>query len=303
VKPLHGLTLLAAVLLGTAALAGCSDSADDPGDDSDSDRIVLTPAEDGEGHTHAPGQGHSADGPVGDGSAPRAGGYRLDDVVLPREPGDPGELSFRILDGSGEPVLDYVEEQTKLLHLYVVRDDLADFRHLHPSLADDGTWTTQVDVATPGEYRVIAEFHPEGSERAVILGQETTVPGGWEEQAVPTGAEAAAADDGVVTVTVDGAAETGDDGRMTMRVTNADGEPVTLGNYLGTFAHVTGFGVETGRFVHTHPYGAPEQTEEGTELTFHTTFTEPGDYRLFVQVRVEGFVHQVPVTATVTDGG
>lgn len=291
----------AAALLCLAALAGCSDDTGDNAESGDSDRIVLTPAEDGEDHTHAPGQEHSESGPIGDGSSSRAGGYRIADVVLPQQPGDPGEMSFRILDRSGEPLLDYTEEQTKLLHLYVARTDLGSFRHLHPSLADDGTWSTQVDLDTPGDYRVIAEFHPEGDERAVVLGDEVAVPGEWDRQEVPTGGDAASGDDGVVTVTADGAAETGEDGRMVLRVTNADGDPVTLGNYLGTFAHVTGFHIDTGTFVHTHPYGAPEQTEYGTELTFHTTFTEPGDYRFFVQVRVEGFVHQVPVTVSVTE--
>jgi hypothetical protein len=291
-----------AALLCLVTLSACSGEPDDTDADTDSERIVLTPAEDGENHTHAPGQGHAEGGPIGDGTTGRAGGYRLADVTLPETPGDPGELSFRVLDDRGEPLLDYTEEQTKLLHLYVVRTDLDDFRHLHPTLADDGTWSTQVDLATPGDYRVLAEFVPEGSERPVALGQVVRVPGRWSPTTVPVGGAAASGDDGVVTVTADGAAETGDDGRMRLRVANADGDPVTLGNYLGTFAHVTGFDTETGAFVHTHPYGAPEQTSYGTELTFHTTFDRPGDYRFFVQVRVEGFVHQVPITLAVRSG-
>ncbi len=39
---------------------------------------------------------------------------------------------------------------------------------------------------------------------------------------------------------------------------------------------------------------------EGSELTFHTTVQLAGRYRLFVQVRVDGFVHTVPLTLTVT---
>jgi hypothetical protein len=51
--------------------------------------------------------------------------------------------------------------------------------------------------------------------------------------------------------------------------------------------------------VHVHPYGEPEATDDGAVLTFHTTFERAGDYRLFVQVRVDGIVHTVPVTATI----
>jgi hypothetical protein len=82
-------------------------------------------------------------------------------------------------------------------------------------------------------------------------------------------------------------------------VSNASGRPVELGSYLGTFAHVTGFQTQNGTAVHMHPLGQPEVDKRGNRLTFHTQFEKPGDYRLFVQVRVEGFLHTVPVTVTV----
>jgi hypothetical protein len=40
--------------------------------------------------------------------------------------------------------------------------------------------------------------------------------------------------------------------------------------------------------------------EKGTELTFHAEFETPGRYVFFVQVRVDGFVHTVPVSSSVT---
>lgn len=283
------------LILAAAALAlgGCGT---DP--EPDADRLVLSPVEDGAGHSHAPGEGH-ADGRLGDGFAAEAGGYRLTDVRFPDEPGTPGELTFRILDADGEPVTSYIEEQTKLLHLYAVRTDLTGFRHLHPALDDDGTWSVRVNLAGPGDHRLIAEVHPEASDAALALGTEVTVPGTWQPQAPPTGQEATTGSDGVVTVSLEQAPEVGDDGRMILRVTTADGSPVRLGNYLGTFSHVTGFHVETGQYVHTHPFGAPELTSDGTELTFHTEITEPGHYRLFVQVRLDELVHQVPITVPV----
>jgi hypothetical protein len=127
------------------------------------------------------------------------------------------------------------------------------------------------------------------------------VPGRWQPAGVPTGTGAATGDDGTVQVAVDGTGRVGDEGRLTMVVSRAGAEgAVTLGTYLGTYAHLTGFPVGGRGFVHVHPYGEPEQSTDGTRLTFHTTFDEPGDYRFFVQVRVDGFVHTVPVTVTVT---
>ena len=282
---------VAVALVAALTLAGCSD--DEPKQDDDA--IVLSPPSPGApGHTHAPG-GETV---IGDGTRASAGGYSLADVRLPRYSGQPGDLSFRILDRSGRPVRDYVEEQTKLLHMYVVRNDLQDFRHLHPVLGKDGTWTARAALAGPGSYRVLAEFTPGTDPEAahVVLGRNEIVPGSWE--AVEPATESVA-DDGVVRVSVDDPIEAGPDGRMQITVDDGDRNEVTLGSYLGSYAHVTGFELETGSFVHVHPYGEPEATDDGTQLTFHTAFDEPGSYRFFVQVRVDGFLHTVPVTATV----
>jgi hypothetical protein len=287
--------LVSLFLLTGATLAGCSD--DKP---ADSDRVVLSPASDGAGHTHAPGQEHGDTAPVGDGTAASAGGYTLDGVRLPAAAEGPGEMSFRILDRTGTPVTEYVEEQTKLLHLYVVRADLSGFRHLHPTLSDDGTWRAQVDLGEPGPWRVVAEFTPAGADRPVVLGTTQRVGGAWEPAEVPRGEGSDVGDDGVVRVDVDGGVSVGPDGRLKLLVSSLDGRPLSLGSYLGASAHLTGFALGSDGFVHVHPYGAAEQTDDGTALAFHTTFEQAGDYRLFVQVRVEGLVHQVAVTATVS---
>ena len=41
--------------------------------------------------------------------------------------------------------------------------------------------------------------------------------------------------------------------------------------------------------LHLHPLTGPGTTDEGSELTFHTEGEEPGDYLLFVLVRVDGY--------------
>jgi hypothetical protein len=290
-RPFPWLVPLAAALL----LGACS--SDEPA--GDPDRLVLNPPAEGSDHTHAPGQSDPA--PVGDGTRASAGGYRLVGVRLPGRTDGPGEMRFRILGPEGRPVTEYAQQHTELMHLYVVRADYAVYRHVHPSLADDGTWTARVDLGDPGDYRVVADFQPEGADRPVVLGETAAVPG------PPTDVPMREGDDGVVVVEVDGTGSVGEDGRLRLLVTTTDGEPVTLGSYLGTSAHVSGFRT-TGEdaadavFVHVHPYGEPEPTDDGAELTFHTTFERAGDYRLFVQVRVDGILHTVPVTATVTGG-
>lgn len=284
-------TLVAAATATLLALGLCACSSDGRSAD-DADRITLTPAEDGGSGTQPVGN------PVGDGTSATVEGYRMSDVTLPGADGT-GDVAFRILDPSGAPLLTYTEEQTKLLHLYVVRDDLAQFRHLHPTLGDDGTWTARVDLGAPGRWRVVAEFIPQGATNPIVLGTTLRVAGDWAPADVPRGTAAQTGDDGVVKARLQAEGEVGPNGRLRLRVTDEDGDPVALGSYLGTSAHLTGFAIDSRGFVHVHPYGAPEVTDDGTVLTFHTVFTQPGDYRLFLQVRVDGLLHQLAVTAPV----
>ena len=165
-------------------------------------------------------------------------------------------------------------EQTKRLHLYVVRNDLQDFRHLHPVLGKDGTWRTRVALAGPGSYRVLTEFTPgtDADNGHLVLGRNEVLPGSW--QAVePNGGPVA--NDGVVRVAVDDPIASGPDGRMRITVDDGSG-PVTLGSYLGSYAHVTGFHIKTGAFVHVHPYGEPETTDDGTRLDVPHRVREAG---------------------------
>jgi hypothetical protein len=246
----------------------------------------------GAGHTHTGGALVSL--PVGDGTQASEVGYTMRDVRVPARPGVRGEVGFVIENFEGRPQTEFLEEQTRQLHLYVVRDDTEVFRHLHPTMAEDGAWTAPVTLPTGGDYRVVAEFVAEdegGNGDHVILGTTTTVRGstGPVEDLDPT-----------VQVEVEGVPDVGQNGRLRLAVRDAQDRPVRLDTYLGTWAHVTGFQRDSGAMLHLHPLSAPEVTEDGSRLTFHSEVEQEGDYRLFVQVRIDGFLHTVPVGMTVT---
>jgi hypothetical protein len=244
------------------------------------------------GHSHVGGTMVSM--AVGDGTRSSEVGYSLDGLQVREQPDGIGEVRFHIEDHEGEPVTDYVEELTKELHLYVVNDALTVFRHLHPTRAADGTWSAPFDVPHAGAYRVVAEFVARdagGNGDHVVLGRPLALPPGDPGDTV--------AGDGVVSVSVGQAPTTGPNGLLRLVVRDRQGDPVNLGTYLGAYGHVTGFHTETGAMVHLHPLDAPDLTEAGSELTFHTDIAEAGDYRLFAQVRVDGFLHTVPVELTV----
>ena len=276
-RPTLAATAVVVVTGLAAGLAGCSSEG---------------PEQVAAGHSHVGGAMVSM--PVGDGTTSSEVGYSLDGLQVREQPDGVGEVRFRIDDHDGEPVTDYVEELSKELHLYVVNDDLTVFRHLHPTRDDSGTWSAPFDVPDAGGYRVVTEFVARdegGNGDHVVLGRPLALPPGDPGDTV--------AGDDLVTVTVAAAPTTGPNGLLRLVVRDARGEPVTLGTYLGAYGHVTGFHTATGAMVHLHPLAAPEVTEAGSGLTFHSDITEPGDYRLFAQVRVDGFLHTVPVDLTV----
>ena len=239
---------------------------------------------------------HAHGAPTGDGVLSEAHGFRLTGVQLPARAGKPGNVSVELLDAAGSPVTSMVRNQTKLLHLYVVRSDLAAFRHLHPEFRD-GTWVAPVTLPSPGTYRVITEFSVKdaGHTDHVVLGAEATRAGAPPaRRPAPLGSS-----DGTVKVSVDGA-DAGSTGRLLVRVTDRRGRPVKLGAYLGATAHVTAFHTVAGTMVHLHPVGVPEIESDATVLTLHTGDVEPGTYVFFVQVRVDGFLHTLRASARLT---
>lgn len=234
----------------------------------------------------------------GNGTTAAAGGFRLEDVTLLREADRVGSVSFRIVDQQGRPLRQYIEDQTQRLHLYVVRDDLSEFRHLHPKMAADGTWKGRIDLAASGRYRVVTEFIPKSHTdlTPVVLGAETVVPGAWKPMKVSNDATGS---DGIVQIAGPSSIPTGFDQQIELVVSDGEDGVLNLGTYLGAYAHLTAFDMRTGAFIHAHPLGEPTPGPHGSTLQFHVTVEQPDRYRFFVQVRVDGFLHTVALTVPV----
>lgn len=86
------------------------------------------------------------------------GGYTLDLATSRVTAGRRTELRFTVRDASGAAVTAYQREHDKELHLVLASRDLVTYRHLHPTRAADGTWSTPVDLPAAGGYRVFADF-------------------------------------------------------------------------------------------------------------------------------------------------
>lgn len=215
-------------------------------------------------------------------------GYSFDLVQSSATPGRSVSVSFRITGPDGEPVTAYDIEHEKRLHLIAVRRDFSSFQHVHPTLAANGTWSTDLSL-TSGDWRLFADFKPTDSE-ALTLGADLPVAGSYQP-VVNTRESRTSTVDGY-DVTIGGELVAGTDSRLTLKVTKDD-KPVTdLQPYLGAYGHLVALREGDLAYLHVHPEGTPTDgvTEPGPDVVFFADVPSTGDYRLFLDFQHNGVV-------------
>lgn len=230
-------------------------------------------------------------------------GYQLTGVSAPSATGADGELSLTITGPDGEPVTDFETEHEKELHLIVVRADGQQFRHVHPEMDADGTWSIPWQWDAAGTYRVFADFVPAQGGEGITLSTTVQVPGDFETVAAEPTAQTSV--DGF-DVAVTGDLVAGESSALTMTITR-DGQPVTvLEPYLGAFGHLVALRDGDLAYLHVHPHGEAPQAGQtsGPEIVFEATAPTAGRYLLFLDFQVDGQVRTAPlvIDTTGTDG-
>ena len=219
---------------------------------------------------------------------------------------------FRILRPDGRPQMDYLWDQTKLIHFLAVRNDFTNFAHVHPALAPDGTWSVHLPLNVAGPYQLYVDFllkDGQGLPRHLVLRRPLDVPGSYQlSPVVPAPSLSGEADGYRITFLQQPKPWTVM--LLPARVTRTDGTPVTdLEPYLSVFAHFTSFNIANDLYGHAHPLeyagagreGWPPVTtfRGGPTLTFHAEFPGAGDYRAFVEFQVAGQLHTAALTMRV----
>ncbi len=229
------------------------------------------------------------------------GGYLLTPVSAPAEVDRAGDLSFRILDADGQAVTSFTTSHEKQLHLIVVRTDGTQFRHVHPTMDTDGTWSLPWKWLQAGTYRVYADFVPATDEtpETITLTRTVEVAG----QFAPTTPEATttATVDGY-TVDLTGEVTAGSSSELSFAVSK-DGEPVTtLEPYLGAFGHLVALRDGDLAFLHVHPEGDEPTAGEtaGPDVGFVAELPTPGRYLLYLDFQIDGKVHSAPFVVDTT---
>jgi hypothetical protein len=291
-----------AFVFGSVVLTAEALSGDDGGHEEAAAHDAEPAAPAGGGHGAGSGEGMDQDAVRG--LSAQADGLKLElaDTTAPR--GRKGRLDFRILDEGGNPVKDFQVEHTKRLHLIVVRRDMVGFQHLHPTLREDGTWTTPLTLSRAGTYRVFADFKRE--DRSQTLAQDLTVDGSAPSRPLPPPADMARTATGYE-VHMDGVrAQPGRSSELRFEVFRG-GKRMAVEPYLGARGHLVALREKDLAYLHVHPTegghgesGAAGHSDAApagpAPISFHTEFPSAARYRLFLQFKAAGKVHTAAFT-------
>ncbi len=285
-----GLAAAVAFVFGsTVLLADIIDgSAGDSGHDAMSGQ--MAPAHEGQGAGHEP----EAAAAAVRGLSANAGGLTLELDTPELARGVPGTLRFRVLGSSGAAVRDFDVEHDKRMHLIVVRRDLTGFQHLHPTMSENGAWSTRLTLPAAGSYRVFADFKHDG--RNQTLARSLNVAGRVDRVALPAPTRTATTKGGYTVGIDSGTADAAKETAVAFSVTRG-GRPVTLQPYLGARGHLVALRSTDLAYLHVHP---TEAAGSRGRVRFATEFPTAGRYRLFVQFKHAGHVRTAPFTADVT---
>jgi hypothetical protein len=198
-------------------------------------------------------------------------------------------IAFRIVDERGEVVRDFDVEHERRMHLIVARRDLTGFQHLHPTIDDQGTWTTQLKLPEAGSYRLFADFSRDGE--AFTPATDLRVDGAADLEPLPVATKTAISGGGYDVRLDSAGAEAGEEAELRFTITR-DGTPVQTEPYLGAGGHLVALREGDLAFLHVHP--------EDDRVGFRATFPTEGRYRLFLQFKHEGRVQTVAFTQEVS---
>lgn len=191
-------------------------------------------------------------------------------------------IAFTVQE-DGETFTDYGVTHTKEMHLIVVRDDLRHFVHLHPDRTAGGEWSASYSAPAAGTYWLYADFVEKDGSTYTIKFDRTYGgdKGPYGLQKEPGFSKKV---DGY-TITVEPRAG---DTTTAMRytVTNADGTPAVLENYLGAKGHTVFISPE-GSYTHAHPI------DSSNTPVFEVIDLVQGFYRVFTQFQITGKVRTV----------
>jgi hypothetical protein len=179
-----------------------------------------------------------------------------------------------------------VADHGKLIHVFVIRDDMSAFAHLHPGTTDSVRFAAPLPPVPAGRYRVFADIvHESGFTQTLVTSLEIaadstgrpTATGNpddsWFAGPVVKNASVVQLEDGSsLEWRRPPALVAGQPASLSFEVKNADGSPASLEPYMGMAGHAVVQRSDAAVFVHLHPMGTVSMA---AQMAFQ--MREPGD--------------------------
>jgi hypothetical protein len=222
---------------------------------------------------------------------------------------------------------DLIPDHGHLMHLFIVRmPDMKAFWHLHPDQTQPGDFAVNLPIMPEGQYKLYADIvHHTGFPETQVATVNLPAVTGETLSGDDSGAFDLAATDKVAQLSggyrmVWLRDDHSSDGRpfkagqpywFRFRVEDKDGKPATdLEPYMGMAGHAVFMSADGNVFAHVHPAGSVsmaavnlaegrnpkagmenmEHNAPTAEVSFPYGFPQPGEYRIFVQVKRAGKV-------------
>lgn len=203
-------------------------------------------------------------------------------------------VTLELLTPGGTPIAPHelAITHTKKMHVMLIDPSLQEYHHVHPQ-ADglNGRYTFEFTPHRAGVYQVFVEFVPLRTRRQVIATGKISVAGTASALLFEHQTQCLVED---VRFNLGAPVERlrrGLDYRLELEVSAVDGGFVELQDVMGAKGHMVAFDAAGKGFAHMHPVDSVlTARSDGTEseLAFFFNVPNPGWYRLFAQVKVEG---------------
>ncbi|MFP4673179.1 MAG: hypothetical protein ACLFO5_01150 [Opitutales bacterium] len=186
------------------------------------------------------------------------------------------------------------------MHLMIVDPTLEDYHHVHPKPAgSDGDYRFSFTPERTGRYRLMAEVVPARSRQQAVATEEIEVPGQAGEPEFNYKASDNSEGLDFALNNVPERIRAGRDYRFELQVKTEAGAPAQLETIMGAKGHMVAFDAGRRGYAHMHPESSLVAARAGfgksgpepagnARPAFVFNPPDPGWYRLFAQVQVDG---------------
>lgn len=208
------------------------------------------------------------------------------------QPGEEAHLTLRAYrPGTAKVANQFEIVHEKLIHLFIVSENLSYFAHVHPVAQPDGSFTLDVKLPYGGMYRLLADYYPAGSVPQLSVG---TLYVAGESAKPHLAAELAPFKSENTTAILKLDPEqplAGLETKLFYTLDPSEGQQP----YLGAWAHTLAASEDLIDLIHVHPFLADGKGS----FQINILFPREGLYRVWTQVQRQNVVNTFAFTIPV----